>query len=232
MKVLILSFHFPPDLSAGSFRTQALIEAFEPNLDEKCSIDVLTTFPNRYTNFKIQTNDFKKKKNVNIFRVALKKPNNGILNQILNFFQYAKFVLSKTKHEKYDVIYATSSKLMTAVLGAFLSNKKNSPLYLDIRDLFVDTIKDVFPGWKQLLLQPIFRIFEKWSFNSANHINIVSGGFSDYIKTKTDVKCISVHTNGIDEIFIKPNQYLSPKKADQFQQRLAKNLLQFCMLAT
>ena len=222
MRVLILSFHFPPDLSAGSFRTQALIEAFEPNLDEKCSIDVLTTFPNRYTNFKIQTNDFKKKKNVNIFRVALKKPNNGILNQILNFFQYAKFVLSKTKHEKYDVIYATSSKLMTAVLGAFLSNKKNSPLYLDIRDLFVDTIKDVFPGWKQLLLQPIFRIFEKWSFNSANHINIVSGGFSDYIKTKTDVKCISVHTNGIDEIFIKPNQYLSPKKSRSISTEIGK----------
>ena len=70
MRVLILSFHFPPDLSAGSFRTQALIEALEPKLVERSSIDVLTTFPNRYTNFRTQTYENKKKGIVNIFRVA------------------------------------------------------------------------------------------------------------------------------------------------------------------
>ena len=81
MRILVLSFHFPPDLSAGSFRTEALIEALEPNLPEKSSIDVLTTFPNRYTNFGVQANEYQKKKNVKISRVALKTPSNGILNQ-------------------------------------------------------------------------------------------------------------------------------------------------------
>lgn len=201
MKILILSFHFPPDLSAGSFRISALVEALSSSLDRQITTDVLTTFPNRYSQFEIETKAYEKIEKSSVYRVKLDNHNNSIVGQSINFLKYVKFVFDKTKHEDYDVIFATSSKLMTALLGAYLSKRKNIPLYLDIRDLFVDTIKDVYPGWKQLFLNPIFSSLECWTYNTAAHINIVSGGFETYLKTKTKTKNISIHTNGIDDIF-------------------------------
>ncbi len=202
MRILILSFHFPPDISAGSFRTEALVKALISNLVEPISIDVLTTLPNRYPKFVIDADSFEQSENSKIYRLKLDSHNGRILRQSFNFVKYANFVLKKTKHKEYDVIFATSSKLMTAVLGAYLSKKMNTPLYLDIRDLFVDTIKDVYPGWKQWFLQPIFSNLELWAYNAATHINIVSEGFIEYINTKTKIKNISVHTNGVDDLFL------------------------------
>jgi hypothetical protein len=46
----------------------------------------------------------------------------------------------------YDLVLATSSRLMTAALGALIARRKRARLYLDIRDIFVDTIGDVSPG--------------------------------------------------------------------------------------
>ena len=34
---------------------------------------------------------------------------------------------------------------MTAILGAHIARKMNRPLYLDIRDIFVETIVEVLP---------------------------------------------------------------------------------------
>ena len=50
MRILLLSFYFRPDLSAGSFRATALVDALlkaHPGVE----IDVVTTLPNRYSAF-------------------------------------------------------------------------------------------------------------------------------------------------------------------------------------
>ena len=47
MKILFLSFYFPPDLCAGSFRAQSLIEGLKKQ-DKITEIEILTTIPNRY----------------------------------------------------------------------------------------------------------------------------------------------------------------------------------------
>lgn len=51
MKILILSFYFYPDLSAGSFRTTALVKEFEKIIKDNDSIDIITTQPNRYGSY-------------------------------------------------------------------------------------------------------------------------------------------------------------------------------------
>ena len=50
MRILILSFYFPPDLSAGSFRTKSLTDALIRSTDDELEIEVITTLPNRYSN--------------------------------------------------------------------------------------------------------------------------------------------------------------------------------------
>ena len=82
-----------------------------------------------------------------------------------------------SRNKKYDLIYASSSRLMTAFLGSLISNIKRIKLYLDIRDIFIDTIVDVIPKKYSPLVNLIFNLIEKFSINRTNHINLVSYGF-------------------------------------------------------
>lgn len=102
----------------------------------------------------------------------------------------------------YDAVYATSSRLMTAWLGARISRKLSIPLYLDIRDIFADTVKDVFSGWKGKLLFPVLSVIERWTLRRANAINIVSEGFREYFESRYGSLPLRVFTNGIDEEFM------------------------------
>jgi len=75
-------------------------------------------------------------------------------------------------------------------------------LFLDIRDLFADTMKDVLEESPAKILLPILRFLERWTFRSANKINVVSGGFLPYVN-KLRIKCnVTVFTNGIDQSFL------------------------------
>jgi len=47
-RILLLSFYYPPDLAAGSFRMEALVQALLKESSNNVQIDVITTQPNRY----------------------------------------------------------------------------------------------------------------------------------------------------------------------------------------
>jgi len=115
---------------------------------------------------------------------------------------YAKKVLELTRSEDYALVYGTSSRLMTAALSAYVARKKNARLYLDIRDIFVDTIKDVLPRKAALAAKPVFSFLESWTMNRADKINLVSAGFADYFEKRYPRKKLSFFTNGIDDVFI------------------------------
>ena len=53
MKILVLSFYFPPDLSAGSYRMSGLVDELL-STSKDIEIDVFTTTPNRYKSYKPQ----------------------------------------------------------------------------------------------------------------------------------------------------------------------------------
>ena len=55
MRILLLSFYYPPDLSAGSFRAAALVKALTQAGSTGLTIDVLTTVPNRYKSFDVSS---------------------------------------------------------------------------------------------------------------------------------------------------------------------------------
>jgi len=202
MKILFLSFFFEPDLSAGSFRNTALADALQHKLSDDDSIDVITTLPNRYHTYKTHTNSEERKGNIHIRRVSLTVHKNGFLDQILSFQIYFRKVLKMVRNEKYDIVYASSSKLFTAFLGAVISRIKGIPLYLDLRDIFVDTINDVIKNklFKVLILPLLGRV-ELFTYKSASHINLVSEGFREYFEEMYDGP-ITYYSNGIDDEFI------------------------------
>jgi glycosyltransferase involved in cell wall biosynthesis len=200
LKVLVLSFYYAPDLCAGSFRTTALIEQLkqQPNAE----VEVITTMPNRYASFEASAKEFEHTDNVTVRRIVLPSHKSGMLDQIKSFASFYKQANKLISGKKYDLVFATSSRLFTAFLGARIAKRINAPLYLDIRDIFVDTLKDVLSPKVIFLLKPILTLVENYTFSAAQHINLVSKGFESYFVNRFKNANYSWFTNGIDKEFL------------------------------
>jgi glycosyltransferase involved in cell wall biosynthesis len=204
VKILILSFYYPPDLSAGSFRVIALVNALMNMARKDIQIEVITTQPNRYQGFGMAVDD-EKSERLKIHRIKIPEHNSGMLDQAKSFLFYAHETQKILKSQQYDFVFASSSRLMTAALGACISRWKKIPLYLDIRDIFVDTIQDVLPRKSAYILTPMFSLIEHFTIGRATQINLVSPGFESYFKRRYPRKSFSYFMNGIDEVFIPNN---------------------------
>lgn len=202
-RIVYLTFYFKPDLCAGSFRNSPL--AYELANQAKlmnCCVDVYTTLPNRYSTFVTDAPQFEEFENLKIHRISLPTHKSGMLDQVLSFIKFYKGVIRLNKGKKASLVFASSSRLFTAFLGYRIASQLKTPLYLDIRDIFVDTMNDVFKSKiVKFLVLPILKVIESITFNYAVHINLISGGFKDYfIKFKN--KHFSNFSNGIDEEFL------------------------------
>lgn len=202
MNILLLSFYYHPDLSAGSFRAEALVGALRGQLPAGSQIDVVTTLPNRYAGFTQEAQTTEVQDGVSIYRVQLPQHKSGVLDQSLAFFSYARHALHVGRRGDYDLVVATSGRLMTAVLAAWIAWCKNRPLYLDIRDIFVDTISDVFPRRITWLAKPVFAWLERRAVLYASRVNLVSQGFKTYFASRYPAQQFSYFTNGIDPEFL------------------------------
>lgn len=204
MRILVLTFYYAPDLCAGSFRATAFVNELSTVITPEDKVEIITAKPNRYGSFSEEAKSFEKlSDNIEINRIDLGTHKSGFIDQARLFltFVFEVYKLIRKK-EKYDIVYATSSRLMTAFLGAIISNRQKSKLYLDIRDIFTDTLQSVFAKSKLRYVIPVFKKIEKYTINSAKHINLVSQGFEDYFKNINDEISYSFYTNGIDDIFL------------------------------
>jgi len=202
VRLLVLTFYFPPDLSAGSFRADSLVRALRECAPGEAEIDVLTTMPNRYASYSEAAEPNESIAGVNVVRCRLPRHRSDILGQSKAFLSYARQVRRYCAGKDYDLVFATSSRLMTAALGASLARATRAPLYLDIRDIFVDTVGDVFPRPIALVLKPILAALESYTMRTAANINLVSRGFEGYFVQRYPRARYSWHTNGIDEEFL------------------------------
>lgn len=201
-RIVFLSYYFEPDLSAGSFRNTSLFKELVKQINNNHQIDVYTTLPNRYNSFIMEANTEETNGNVKIYRIPTPAHKSSMITQIVGFAYYFKAVLKMNRKLNCHLVYASSSRLFTAFLGSILSRWKNSFLYLDIRDIFKETIIDTI---KIRFLSKTFTFFisliENYTFSRANHINLISPGFEEYFKKYYNTP-LTYFTNGIDEIFL------------------------------
>ena len=203
-RIVYLTFYFKPDLCAGSFRNSPLALELAKQAKDVL-IDVYTTQPNRYSTFDADAPDFEEFNNLRIHRINLPPHKSGMLDQVFSFFKFYKEVSRLNKGKRADLVFASSSRLFTAFLGYRIAKKTKTPLYLDIRDIFVDTMNDVFKSQiSKIIVLPILKFIERRTFNYANHINLISGGFKEYfLKYKNST--FSFYSNGIDDEFLVEN---------------------------
>lgn len=201
-RILLLSYYFEPDLSAGSFRAEALAQALMAEGGEKVQVDVVTTLPNRYHSFYAPTSACEERAGLRVRRVPVPLHRNGFIDQARSFLAFALGVRRLTRGEQYDLVVATSSRLMTATLGATIARRARCALYLDIRDIFVDTLPELLPAKYGKVATLLFSQIERWTVNQASQVNLISPGFQAYFRLRYPQRSFSLHTNGIDELFL------------------------------
>lgn len=199
-RILYLTFYFEPDLCAGSFRNSPVAKELGERFDGE--IDIITTLPNRYSTYSADAPEYEERGNLRIHRIALPAHQSGMLDQMKSFRKFYRQAKKIASDKSYNLVFASSSRLFTAYLGARIARQMKLPLYLDIRDIFIETIQDVVknPVFRALGI-PILQYLEKITFSTANHINLVSGGFKAYFEPKYKTN-YTYFTNGIDEVFI------------------------------
>ena len=202
-RIVYLTFYFKPDLCAGSFRNSPLaIELANQAKNKDILIEVYTTLPNRYSTFDIDAPEYEEQNNLKIHRIALPPHKSGMIDQVFSFLKFYREVTRLNNGKKADLVFASSSRLFTAFLGYRIAKKFKTPLYLDIRDLFVDTIKYVLKNKLfKIIILPILKFIENKTFNYASHINLISEGFKDYFLNFQHTN-FSYYSNGIDDEFV------------------------------
>lgn len=202
MRVLILSYYFPPDLSAGSFRCQALVDALKTTAPVNIDIQILTTTPNRYDSYVQHVSEKDEKKYYTVHRCDVGNHGGKLVGQIYSFLTYALFVKKISSKQDYDFIIATSSRLMTIALAAHIAKSKKIPLFLDIRDIFIESVESIVPRYFKKPILWFFKKLEQSTISAANWINLVSPGFAPYFEPRFSGRKFHYFTNGIDEEFV------------------------------
>ncbi len=212
MRMLLLTFYFKPDLCAGSFRMEAFVDSLQAKLKENDRVDIVTTMPNRYSTFKREClTEEQLSKNIFIKRIELPSHKSGFIDQARSFLYYFFSTLRWVVSRKYDYVFSTTSRLFTGFLGALISKSRKIPFYLDVRDIFTDTMDSLLPRQLSFIFVPFFKIIEKFTMKQAKKINMVSEGFKKYLSKVASEVEFSYYTNGIDEIFLE-TEFLKPFK--------------------
>ena len=206
MKIIFFTFYYPPDLSAGSFRSIALIEALLKKIDINDELHVISTHPNRYSSYKVPAKDIDKNSQVSVHRILLPAHRNGMLSQARAFFVYAFSAYKLCKKLKPDFLIGTSSRLMTGLLTGFSAYRMQCRYFIDLRDIFSETISDLFVQKNKTLggiFKLVFSFLEIKLFKNASGVNVVSEGFFEYFQRKgIDTSKWTFFPNGIDREFI------------------------------
>ena len=200
-RLLILTLYYPPDLSAGAFRASALVQALRTQAPD-LAIDVITSMPSRYQSFTTPAPERESDGMLTIRRLTLPPHRGDMRTQAMSYARFAWSAARSASEQRYDLVLATSSRLMTATLGAWVSRRSGTPLYLDIRDLFVDTMNEVLSSRVAPVLRPALSTVERWTIRRASNVNLVSPGFESYFQQRYPDTSLSFFTNGIDDDFL------------------------------
>jgi len=201
VRILVLTFYYPPDLSAGSFRVASVVKALQSQQPAH-QIEIITTQPNRYGSFFADAPRNENIDGLRISRIPVQKHKSGMLDQSVTFLKFARTALKEVKGKQYDVVFATSSRLMTAALGAVVAARTHAKLYLDIRDIFADTIREIAPRAVAFLSSPFFSWIERRTVSKAETVALVSPGFETYFRARYPAKRLVFFTNGVDDEFL------------------------------
>jgi len=169
-------------------------------------LHIVTTHPNRYESHRIKADNIEVRGNITIHRISVPGHKSGMFSQARTFVAYARVSYKLSNNLNPDFVIGTTSRLMTGVLAGISARKLGCKYFIDLRDVFSETISDIFSQKSKLLgfiFKAIFSLIERWLFNKAVGVNVVSEGFPEYFQAKgVDTSNWSFFPNGVDKEFV------------------------------
>lgn len=210
MKILFLTDNFPPEVNAPATRTYEHCYEWVKAGHE---VTVITCFPNYPTGKVYQgyQNTLRSKtewmNGIKVVRVwSYMTANKGFAKRILDFISYSITSFFAGLFQSCDIIVATSPQFFTALSGRTLHWFKRKPWIMEVRDLWPDSIKAV-GAMKGNIVLDYFSKEEKWCYQSANKIIVVTNSFKkDIIKKGIPAEKIHVVKNGANAELFKPSE--------------------------
>jgi len=205
MKIVFFTFYYPPDLGAGSFRSVSLARALSQKMDNDDELHIITTHPHRYAAYKATANDVESDERFVVHRINIPRHKNTILSQIQTFGIYAVSAYRLSRKLNPDFLIGTTSRLMTGLLTGYSARSINCKYFIDVRDIFSETISDLFTRKNKILgavFKSLFSFIEKGLFHGAAGVNVVSEGFFEYFdKQGVNTSRWTFFPNGVDREF-------------------------------
>lgn len=126
-----------------------------------------------------------------------------ILNMVELPFQMWKTMKLFYKKEKPDVIYTSSPDLFVAFFALLFGKKKKTPVVVEVRDLWPESIVEYKNMSKKNPIIQILYQLEKWIYKKANRLIFTMPGGKQYIKDKgwekvVDLQKVHHINNGVD----------------------------------
>lgn len=186
-KVLIISQHFPPEIGAASQRMN-YIANFLMKLEY--DVTVLTSepcYPNKQL-YKDYYNGIAGNYPFEVKRIKSQQKDYS-KNKAARIKKYLSFMLSgfsliwKDKN-RYDFVIATSPPIFVGLIGIFAKLRFKSKLYLDLRDLWPESIEGLNVFAKNNILLRLSYKLEKLIYNFSDCIIINSQAFEKKVREK------------------------------------------------
>ena len=159
MRILVLSFYYPPDIGPGPLRAASIVESLLSEGAPDVCLNVMTNMQNRYQSISLSAPAFEQDQALTVRRFSLPPHQSGMVDQAKAFLVYAKSVLKATKSQQWDVVFSTSGRLMTASLGAV--SKRSGANYTWMFAIFLQTRWAIF--YPRVLLASFCQLFEYWN---------------------------------------------------------------------
>lgn len=185
MRILIVSQHFVPEITAGRFR----MEAFAHALTERGhDVDVVCAVPNHPegvipADFRGRPIVRRRRDRLTVYYVWVKvAPSKTTSTRLASYGSYASMAtLVGALLSRPDVILASSPPLSVGVVGAALAARHRTPLVLDVRDLWpkVATVLGELDDDGGLVA--IAERVERELYRRASRMTTVTGPFRDHI---------------------------------------------------
>jgi len=231
MKILLFTQHYPPDIGAHAFRMAALVKAL---LKRGHKISIITTEPHRYDlKEKVQFKKYEKNSKLEIYRIKGGKHNDKFWRRPVNYIIFMVnsliYSLKLKNNEGYDLVFATSPPITSAVTAAICAFFKKTKFILEVRDLWPDTLI-YLKIFKNKLIINFLTYIEKLLYRRANLIIVISKDIKDRIILKgVNKDKVAVFTNGLDKEFILKNINIKEKNAlrNRYKSPLNKTIVSY-----
>jgi glycosyltransferase involved in cell wall biosynthesis len=206
VKIVFFTFYYPPDLCAGSFRAVALAKALSSKMAEGDELHIITTHPNRYANHRVEADNFELDGKIKVHRIMVPSHQSGMLSQERTFSVYALASYKLCVKISPDFLVGTTSRLMTGVLTGISAFRLRINYFIDLRDIFSETISDLFSRKSRMVgvvAKSFFSFLDRRLLKGAVGVNVVSEGFPEYFRSQgVDSSNWTFFPNGVDQEFI------------------------------